>query len=112
MTRSPLRPRRAIPCAIVTAAALWSLAAGCARLANTPAQDLAWSRWGLCHTQVAGTEIRLVQLDGRISFWYNGPADRLAMLDCIRLAAKDGPALPEPIGDAMECSGSGAGGGM
>lgn len=90
-------------------AALWALAAGCAPLSNTPAQDLAWSRWTLCHPQATGTQIRIVQLDGRISFWYTGPEDRRAMVDCIRFAAKDGPALPEPIADLQECSGAGGG---
>ena len=94
---------------VMTTATLSMLTAGCASLANTPAQDVAWGRWTACHPQAPGTEIRMVRLDGRISFWYEGLADRRAILDCVRLAAKDGPALPEPVSEARECSG-GAGG--
>lgn len=90
------------------ATTVWLLAAGCASLANTPAQDLAWSRWTACHPRAHGTEIRTVQLDGRISFWFDGPAERQALLDCVRLAGADGAALPEPISEPRECSGSGS----
>jgi hypothetical protein len=83
------------------ATALSLLAGGCASLVNTPAQDVAWSRWRICHTQAIGTEIRNVQLDGRIAFWYWGPGDRQVMLDCLRQAASTGLALPEPIADSL-----------
>jgi hypothetical protein len=96
-----LHERRAPIALIILATALSLLAAGCASLANTPAQDLAWSRWNICHPQAIGTEIRTVRLDGRISFWYYGPGDRQAMLDCLRRAASTGPALPEPVGESL-----------
>jgi hypothetical protein len=92
---------------MVTPAVLWLLMPGCVSLMNTPAQDLAWSRWTLCHAQVSGTEIRAVHLDGRAVFWYNGSTDRLAMPDCLQLATRDGPVLPEPIFEPLECGGSG-----
>jgi hypothetical protein len=109
MTTRPSRRWRATSSLVIATAALLALAAGCAPLSNTPAQDLAWNRWTLCHPQATGTQIRIVRSDGRISFWYTGPEDRRAMVDCIRLAAKDGPALPEPIADLQECSGTGGG---
>ena len=90
---------------VMTMATLSLLTAGCASLANTPAQDVAWSRWTACHPQAPGTNIRMVRLDGRISFWYEGLADRGAMLDCVRLAAKNGLTLPEPLSEPRECSG-------
>ena len=86
---------------VIAIAALSLLAGGCASLVNTPAQDVAWSRWRICHTQVSGSEIRNVQLDGRIAFWYYGPGDRQVMLDCLRQAASGGLALPEPIADSL-----------
>jgi hypothetical protein len=89
-----------------TPVVLWLLTTGCASLTNTPAQDVAWSRWTLCHAHVTGTEIRAVHLDGRVVFWYNGSADRLAMLECLQLATRDGPVLPEPIFEPLECGGS------
>src|SRR5262249_9560738 len=62
---------------------------------NTPAQDVAWSRWTTCRSQVPGVEIRNVQLDGRISFWANGAFQGRSMLDCLARARTSGPPLPE-----------------
>ncbi len=73
------------------------LMADCAALKNTPAQDEAWSRWAACRSQVTGSDIRIVQLDGRITFWSNGADDGRSMLDCLARAGKNGPALPEAI---------------
>jgi hypothetical protein len=73
------------------------LMADCSALKNTPAQDEASSRWAACRSQVTGSEIRIVQLDGRIMFWSNGTYDGRSMLDCLARAAKNGPALPEAI---------------
>ncbi len=109
--RSPLSQWRGPTSLIVTAAALSLLAAGCASLANTPAQDLAWSRWTACHTQATGTELHTVQLDGRISFWYSGAGDGQAMRECLQHVAEDGPALPEPAFEPRPPGGGGAGGG-
>ena len=103
--RSRRHRQRSMTSLVMTMATLSLLTAGCASLANTPAQELAWSRWTACRPQAPGTDIRMVQLDGRISFWYDGPADRRAILDCVRLAAKDGVTLPEPVSQPRECSG-------
>ena len=83
--------------------------AGCAALANTPAQDLAWSRWTICHPHAHSTDIKVVYLDGRISFVYSEPGDNQTMLACLRQAGKDGPALPEPVSEPR-LGGSGGGG--
>jgi hypothetical protein len=102
MTTGSSRYQRCVEIGLVIATgALLLLAVGCASLANTPAQDVAWTRWGICHAQAPGTEIRNVQLDGRIRFWYVVPGDRQVMLDCLRQAGSTGPALPEPLADSL-----------
>lgn len=73
------------------------LMANCSAVKNTPAQDEAWSRWAACRSQVTGPDIRIVQLDGRVTFWSNGTYDGQVMLDCLARAGKNGPALPEAI---------------
>ena len=62
-----------------------------------PAQDEAWRRWEACRSQVPGSDIRSVQIDGRIMFWADGTFQGLSMVDCLTRAGKDGPALPEAI---------------
>ena len=71
------------------------LTVSCSTVTNTPAQDEAWRRWEACSSQVPGSDIRNVQLDGRISFWANGAFQGRAMLDCLARAGTNGPALPE-----------------
>jgi hypothetical protein len=70
------------------------LLVACSTVKNTPAQDEAWRRWEACSSQVPGSDLRNVQLDGRISFWANGAFQGRAMLDCLARAGKNGPALP------------------
>jgi len=94
----------------VTTVALVCLASGCAGLVNTPEQDVALSRWTVCHARVTGTELRTVRSDGRISFWYTGADEAQSMLECLRQAARDGPGLPEPVAE-LQPAGSGGGGG-
>ena len=96
-----LRQRRATTALVIATTALSLLVNGCASLVNTPAQNVAWNRWRICQTQATGTEIRNVQPDGRIVFWYFGPGDRQDMLECLGRAANTGPALPEPIADSL-----------
>lgn len=93
-------------------AAGWLLASGCASLGNTPEQELAWSRWTVCQSRVAGTELNGVQVDGRISFSYDTGGDRQGALDCLRQVAKEGPVLPEPLAQPFPGGSGGAGGGM
>ena len=71
------------------------LMVACSTVTNTPAQDEAWCRWEACSSQAPGSDIRSVQLDGRITFWANGIFQGRAMLDCLAQAGKGGPALPE-----------------
>ena len=40
-------------------------AAGCATLRNTPAQDLAWERWGACN-HLGTISLERVEQDGRL----------------------------------------------
>ena len=105
--------RHRAPLPLALTAAVWLLAAGgCASLGNTPEQELAWSRWGACHSRASGTELNTVQVDGRISFWYDTGGDRQGALDCLRQVAKDGPVLPEPFAEPLPGGSGGAGGGM
>ena len=83
------RRRLAAPSMIVAL-----LMVACSTVQNTPAQDEAWRRWEGCRSQGPGSDIRSVQLDGRISFWANGAFQGRAMLDCLARAGKNGPALP------------------
>jgi hypothetical protein len=106
--RSPFRRRHAAMSLILAAGILFVLVSGCASLANTPEQDLALSRWNACRTQVPSAELRRVQTDGRIFFWYSGPSEAQAIVACLQQAGKGGPALPEPTPEPR----SGGGGGM
>jgi hypothetical protein len=84
------RGRLASPSVIVAL-----LMVACSTVTNTPAQDEAWRRWEACRSQVTGSDIRNVQLDGRITFWANGAFQGRSMLDCLARAGKNGPSLPE-----------------
>ena len=84
---------------------------GCASLSDTPAQELALNRWTTCHRSASGTELKRVQPDGRITFWYNGTSDGRSMLECLQQAAKNGPSLPDPISEARPAGSGGGGGG-
>ena len=67
-----------------------SLAVGCAVLAlgacaiaNSPAQNVAYERWGRC--------------DGRITFLATNSSTRQEVVQCLANAGRAGPALPEPV---------------
>jgi hypothetical protein len=109
LCKSPDETLTAHTCRMAPVIALLVIA-GCAAFANTPAQDLALSRWTICRARATSTEIKSVQLDGRISFVYSEPGDNQNMLACLRQAGKDGPALPEPVSEGR--AGGGGGGGM
>ena len=95
----------------IVVAALSIASGGCASLADTPAQELARSRWTTCHQGVTNAELKRVQPDGRITFWYGGTSDERSMLECLQQAAKNGPSLPDPISEARPAGGGGGGGG-
>jgi hypothetical protein len=93
---------------LIAALLLW----GCGvSFKNTPEQELALGRWDGCESQVEGVQLNRVALDGRISFWFDGPGSQQSMLTCLRLASKGGPSLPEPIADPRPGGGGGGGGG-
>src|SRR5262245_38923110 len=81
---------------------LLGVCGGCASLADTPAQELALSRWTTCHQSVTGAELKRVQPDGRITFWYSGTSAGRSMLECLQQAAKNGPNQPGPMPEARD----------
>ena len=93
------RRRAALLSGVSMVAAL--VAAACASLANTPAQDLAYGRWRVCEREITGVQLRMVAADGRISFWHRGPADRAAALGCLERAGQGGAELPEPVSEPV-----------
>jgi hypothetical protein len=84
-------------CLASTSTIVAFLMVACSTVKNTPAQDEAWRRWEACRSQVTGSDIRTVELDGRISFWADGAFQGWSMLDCLARAGNNGPALPEAI---------------
>jgi hypothetical protein len=72
------------------------LAAGCAPLADTPAQDRAWAVWQACRGAVASADVLSVDVDGRLRIQMVSGYDRGPILACLRGPAGD-PALPEPV---------------
>ncbi|HEV2055872.1 MAG TPA: hypothetical protein VGV06_11965 [Methylomirabilota bacterium] len=62
-------------------------AAGCAAARNTPAQDLAWERWGAC-SHFSTITIERIELDGRLVVAaYEVDGARFSA--CVREAADD-----------------------
>lgn len=62
-------------------------AAGCAAARNTPAQELAWERWGACN-RFSTITIERIELDGRLVV--NGfEVDGALFSACVREAAAD-----------------------
>jgi len=72
---------------IVLGLLVMATAAGCAAARNTPAQELAWERWGACN-HFSTITLDRIELDGRLvvnGFEVDGP--RFAA--CVREAADD-----------------------
>jgi len=66
---------------------LMAVAAGCATVRNTPAQDLAWERWKTCD-HFAALTLERIDLDGRLVV--NGYASEAAAFTaCVREAAAE-----------------------
>jgi hypothetical protein len=72
------------------------LVLGACAIANTPQQELAYTRWVQCSALPGRLE--RVDLDGRITFRYTSPAGRQEMLQCLADAGRAGPPLPEAVG--------------
>lgn len=85
-----------VPRPVVIGLGLCMLLSGCAGASNTPAQDLAYNRWGQCNARAPDARLREVEGDGRIWFRYVSAGDRAVMLECLAEVAQGGPALPEP----------------
>ena len=73
-----------------------ALALTACAIANTPAQDLAYSRWAACSAPY--TQLERVDLDGRITFLSSNSSTRQAVFQCLADAGRAGPPLPEPVG--------------
>ena len=72
---------------IVLSLMLVAAAAGCAAARNTPAQDLAWERWGTCN-HFSTISFERIELDGRLVVAaYEVDGARFAA--CVRRAADD-----------------------
>lgn len=72
---------------IVLSLMLMAAAAGCAAARNTPAQDLAWERWGACN-HFSTITLERIELDGRLVV--NAyQVDHARFAACVREAADD-----------------------
>ena len=74
----------------------FALFLGACGIANTPQQDLAYTRWAKCSAPYVSLE--RVDLDGRITFRFSTDGGRQAVLQCLAEAGRTGPPLPEPEG--------------
>ena len=72
------------------------LAAGCARLANTPAQERAERHWEGCRAAAPLAQLMRVDPDGRLRVEVSSAFDRARILECLR-ATGPGEPLPEPV---------------
>jgi len=73
-----------------------ALLLGACAIANTPQQDLAYTRWAKCNS-TSGT-LERIDLDGRITFRYTTAGERQEIVQCLDEASRTGPPLPEPAG--------------
>jgi hypothetical protein len=72
---------------IVLGLLVMATAAGCAAARNTPAQELAWERWGACN-HFSTITIDRIELDGRLVV--NAyEVDQARFAGCVRGAADD-----------------------
>jgi TolA-binding protein len=72
---------------IVLGLLMMATAAGCAAARNTPAQELAWERWGACN-RFSTITLERIDLDGRLVV--NGyQVDGARFSSCVREAAAD-----------------------
>jgi hypothetical protein len=72
---------------IVLSLLVMASAAGCAAARNTPAQDLAWERWGACN-HFSTITIERIELDGRLVVAAY-EVDHARFSACVREAADD-----------------------
>lgn len=74
----------------------FALALGACATANTPRQDLAYTRWTQCNAPFA--QLQRVDLDGRITFQFTSASERQEILRCLAEAGRTGPPLPDAVG--------------
>ena len=74
----------------------FALFLGACAIANTPQQDLAYTRWAKCNAPYVSLE--RVDVDGRITFRFSNEGGRQEVLQCLAKASRTGPPLPEPEG--------------
>jgi hypothetical protein len=74
----------------------FALVLGACAIANTPQQDLAYTRWAKCNVPFA--QLERVDLDGRITFRFTSATERREILQCLAEAGRTGSPLPEPVG--------------
>ena len=71
-----------------------ALLLGACAIANTPQQDLAYTRWAQCNSTA---QLERVDLDGRITFRFTSPGSREEILRCLAEAYRTGQPLPTPV---------------
>jgi hypothetical protein len=91
-----MRPAPPMLKAVVVGSCGVSLFLGACGIANTPQQDLAYTRWAKCNASLFPLELERVDLDGRITFRFS-PNSQDVLL-CLTEAGRIGPPLPEPVG--------------
>jgi hypothetical protein len=89
--------------AVVAGLSGFTLFLGACAIANTPQQDLAYTRWAKCHS-TSGQLIR-IDLDGRITFRVTGPGGQQEIVQCLAEADRTGPSLPEPVAIPLPAGG-------
>jgi hypothetical protein len=68
---------------------------GCAAVANTPQQNLAYERWAKCNSPYV--QLEGIDLDGRIAVRISNVSAREEVARCLAEAGRAGPPLPEPV---------------
>src|SRR5687767_2376027 len=71
--------------AVILGATLAVALAGCARMANTREQEIAWRAWKQqCQAQFPSIKVERVYADGRVSFSAPSPDAVQAAQECLR----------------------------
>ena len=103
LPRSRTRPTRPAPPTLKEAVVIGScgvaLLLGACAIANTPQQDLAYTRWAKCNS-TSGT-LERIDLDGRITFRYTTAGERQEIVQCLEKPAARGRRFPSPSAFAL-----------
>ena len=91
------RPPRDCGAALLAAALLSGLVAGCDYFGDSPEQELANRRWKECAADLRDVKLDRVDADGRIRFTYVAGNERDRVLACLRAAGEAGRPLPEAL---------------